>query len=390
MEISWTQHPIDPRVAKFIAAKIASSNSYSPWSSTGEIENLYDSVSGILPVGLKPEIAKEVVSHIRSVSITEEIIKRHPAARSAAHSKHIQRVYSSRGILEASRAAKVPPMGLFKEMMILAGYSGELTLKAMNNRVNPEVYFQKYDLEQMKIACENDASCPAHQASRLAISEANENTVVEFFRAAKIPFRTQEQLKDSGITAATPDILFDSPVRINGVQCIWLDNKDFTALPQGKVHDSAIKQAERNNRIYGPGAFLTRGTCVLHIGESPVFDTLDLFTRGADGLLVPTSGIQAAIKHIDTPEESFRTEIDMPKSRSKSKSNRRSNSQGKSRRSKRGGSQPSSRSRYSSRSAKATDQMSITQLQIMAKQRGIPFAGLSKQKLIERINKYIK
>jgi hypothetical protein len=74
------------------------------------------------------------------------------------------------------------------------------------------------------------------------------------------------------------------------------------------------------------------------------------------------------------------------KSQVKGKSRAKPRNKTKSKR-KSGGSQ-TPKSYHVSRSARATDKMSITELQFLAKQRGITFAGLTKNKLIERINKY--
>lgn len=43
-----------------------------------------------------------------------------------------------------------------------------------------------------------------------------------------------------------------------------------------------------------------------------------------------------------------------------------------------------------SKYAKATDDMTIIELQKMAREQGIPFGGLSKSKLLRKINKYLE
>jgi hypothetical protein len=48
-----------------------------------------------------------------------------------------------------------------------------------------------------------------------------------------------------------------------------------------------------------------------------------------------------------------------------------------------------SRGRLQHRRTRASPDMTLTDLQFMAKSKGIPFGGLTKTKLIMKINKYI-
>lgn len=57
---------------------------------------------------------------------------------------------------------------------------------------------------------------------------------------------------------------------------------------------------------------------------------------------------------------------------------------GKSRKSRKG----NPKSHKSSKSRKATSDMSLTEIQNIARTKGIPFGGLTKSRLIRRVNKY--
>jgi hypothetical protein len=48
----------------------------------------------------------------------------------------------------------------------------------------------------------------------------------------------------------------------------------------------------------------------------------------------------------------------------------------------------SHRTRERNKMSRATSNMSLTELQMMAKSRGVPFGGLSRAKLIQKINNY--
>ena len=56
---------------------------------------------------------------------------------------------------------------------------------------------------------------------------------------------------------ATPDLLFESPITINGQEVFWIDAKDYfgTSLP-GVQTKSMLKQVERYRTSFGPGALV--------------------------------------------------------------------------------------------------------------------------------------
>ncbi len=64
----------------------------------------------------------------------------------------------------------------------------------------------------------------------------------------------QHQRNNYGMAILTPDVLFETPVIINGREVNWIDFKYYMGRPEGIMYKSNVAQAEKYNHSFGPGA----------------------------------------------------------------------------------------------------------------------------------------
>jgi hypothetical protein len=94
-------------------------------------------------------------------------------------------------------------------------------------------------------------------------------------RRSRISFQTEAEQRESGSEVsmvATPDVLLDEPMIINGVLVNWIDSKTAFLIPgvscAEEIHKARI-QAEKYIRLFGPGAFFwpKSGYCEGFLGD---------------------------------------------------------------------------------------------------------------------------
>jgi len=212
-------------------------------------------------LGFSEEQAREVIAHLWGYFVTSEAIFRHPAIRPAAKSPEILGLYREHGVVIAAREANVPPLGLLRQILGDRGVPSTAISGIISGRVPAREYLSDEEILQLGEACASDASCRDNQLRSAEVAARSEELLVEYFTSRGVTFRTQEELIAQGHTTATPDILFDEAVSINGHVVKWLDNKNYTYAPGGFLAKSAAKQAARNLREWGPGGFCYRGIC---------------------------------------------------------------------------------------------------------------------------------
>lgn len=123
------------------------------------------------------------------------------------------------------------------------------------------------DREQLLAAEAIDAQTWFNQKIMADIAAENENAFVEFLRERGIALRDQaslvdEQLGKYGRAIATPDVLFVDEVVLNGKPCMWLEYKDYIGTTTPFLANSNIKQIQRYNMHFGPGAICFHRGCV--------------------------------------------------------------------------------------------------------------------------------
>lgn len=95
-----------------------------------------------------------------------------------------------------------------------------------------------------------------------------EEAVCNHLRTEGVPFQTEEDLRAfyskgdqaGGDNQATPDIVLDASIVVNGQSVRWLDAKNFFGAAgydhRSLFYKNARRQAERYKQIWGPGALV--------------------------------------------------------------------------------------------------------------------------------------
>lgn len=117
--------------------------------------------------------------------------------------------------------------------------------------------YQKYFFQPIK-----DVTKTEHQSQIL--SADFERMVEDLIRSNNIPFLTEKEIRAQKLHTMTPDILFETPVKIisDGIpyEINWLDAKNFVFM--GKFnpyfYQKLKKQADKYVDAFGPGAFVFR------------------------------------------------------------------------------------------------------------------------------------
>lgn len=214
-------------------------------------------------VGIKYQavIPIECAISIRSVVLKDRVIRGYSRMNRVVSRISIE--YNTKTILQVSKKYDFPPLNLLRGILLYRGFEPSVIYDVFTGKTSAETILKGRNLEQYKLALQNDAEASFNQAEVARIAAANELRVVEWFRGIGAVMKTQEQLveeqvKEHGRAVATPDILFMEPVYINGVRVHWLDYKDYTATEISFIFNSNVDQASRYVEKWGPGVLCYR------------------------------------------------------------------------------------------------------------------------------------
>ena len=135
----------------------------------------------------------------------------------------------------------------------------------------------KFDLEQLNFAKENDIFNKVDQTEQIKNSENFELEIRNFLIKNKIKFKTQnelakEQIKKYGKTINTPDFLILSDFYINDKKINWIDAKNFYGANTFLIKKNIQKQITKYIDEYGFGAIIFS----LNFSEKLYFDNVIL------------------------------------------------------------------------------------------------------------------
>lgn len=172
-----------------------------------------------------------------------------------------------RDVLSLAREFNLPPMGLFRAIVAarLIETVSIASKDALKRRIktilqSPEETLSERDCRELRLCEAHDiiTGVMYQQAMRVHAQEF-ENQICDIVRRTGAVFISEEEQKAGGIIhgEATPDLLFESPITINGQEVFWIDAKDYfgTSLP-GVQTKSMLKQVERYRTSFGPGALV--------------------------------------------------------------------------------------------------------------------------------------
>ena len=135
----------------------------------------------------------------------------------------------------------------------------------------------KFDLEQLNFAKENDIFNKVDQTEQIKNSENFELEIRNFLIKNKIKFKTQnelakEQIKKYGKTINTPDFLILSDFYINDKKINWIDAKNFYGANTFLIKKNIQKQITKYIDEYGFGSIIFS----LNFSEKLYFDNVIL------------------------------------------------------------------------------------------------------------------
>ena len=135
----------------------------------------------------------------------------------------------------------------------------------------------KFDLEQLNFAKENDIFNKVDQTEQIINSENFELEIRNFLIKNKIVFKTQnelakEQIKKYGKTINTPDFLILSDFYINDKKINWIDAKNFYGANTFLLKKNIQKQIQKYIDEYGFGSIIFS----LNFSEKLYFDNVIL------------------------------------------------------------------------------------------------------------------
>lgn len=132
--------------------------------------------------------------------------------------------------LALARKYDHPPMALFRALLGAQGYAKTVIKRIVKAEQPPEL--TERDIQTRKECEEADMVTCANQVERQEAAEAFEAALCEELRLIGRPFATEaevraKQVAEAGEAWATPDLLFEEPIRVSGVPVAWVDAKNF-------------------------------------------------------------------------------------------------------------------------------------------------------------------
>jgi hypothetical protein len=269
----WKSIPINLEHYQKFKAEILADPNYGPsWKSYLETR------------ALMKKIGLEDQSDAAIGSMRTTIIKTHIIKNVGKIQRNISKIASSYNsgtdILELSAKWKFPPLNVLRSIMIHNKRNESDMFKVFTRNTDAAKHLSGRDYDQYIIAAAADGESSFDSELVATIAKYNENQIMSYFISSGIPVVTEgelinKQVEEFGRAIITPDILFKSPIVINGSEIHWLDYKDYMGCPDSYLYDSNVKQAAKYNAAFGQGAIM------YHYGhvEMKIQDTLLLDAR---------------------------------------------------------------------------------------------------------------
>lgn len=275
--IDWPTAPIPRAFYDALAAEVKSSADYS--ANTEAAHNMLRDVNA----NVRTNVPLEQAISLRHVLLKAKIIGRYGvmnriiASVTRKHNKGMD-------ILELSQKYDFPPLSLLRGILLHRGMDATKVYHVFADKVDPgDVLFGR-DLQQYKAAAANDAESCFDQQVAAVVAAQNEAKFIDRLRAEGIRIRTQEDLMAEqqelyGRSVATPDVLFEDVVIINGRKITWIDYKDYAGTDVHFLHSASVKQVQRYEDRWGMGALCYGRSFVedLTVSGAMLLDTSALY-----------------------------------------------------------------------------------------------------------------
>lgn len=269
----WKSIPINLEYYQKFKDEILANLNYGPsWKSYSETR------------ALMKKIGLEDQSDAAIGSMRTTIIKTHIIKNVGKIQRNIGKIASSYNsgtdIIELSAKWKFPPLNVLRSIMIHNKRNESDMFKVFTRNTDAAKHLSGRDYDQYIMAAAADGESSFDSELVATIAKYNENQIMSYFISSGIPVVTEgelinKQVEEFGRAICTPDILFKSPIVINGVEIYWMDYKDYMGCPDSYLYESNVKQAAKYNAAFGQGAIM------YHYGhvDMKIKDTLLLDAR---------------------------------------------------------------------------------------------------------------
>jgi hypothetical protein len=161
-----------------------------------------------------------------------------------------------------ARQYDYPPVGMFRSILA-ARSTHKISAKQIKRMLqDPRQHFtDPRDIAALVYAQAND-TVNVVDCSKLAKEAAEfEEATCQYLNSLGVKFQRQEEVaaqqqEQDGIVTATPDILLDRPVFINGQKVSWIDSKNFYGSLCPFVHKKTCQQMAKYVSKWGTGAIV--------------------------------------------------------------------------------------------------------------------------------------
>jgi hypothetical protein len=254
--IKWISKPVNKHAFIQLAKWLDKHNDYAPIndSKMQALSHLLATVNGKYATN----ISMGQLFAIRNIAVKHKIIRNFSRMNTIIDEIAAQ-YCAGATILKLSQKYDFPPLNLLRGIFIYLNYDTAAVYAIFANKSGPTDVLSGRDLEQYKLAEENDAENSFDQQSIAKIALDNETMVINYLISLGINLRTQDQLtaeqtKTFGRAVLTPDVLFTDVVYVNDHRIFWLDYKDYMGTNTKFLYRSNYKQVEKYTKEWGPGA----------------------------------------------------------------------------------------------------------------------------------------
>lgn len=263
--VTWPTTPIPAAVFDDVRKWVTDCKSYSPISQ--DMLRQHRIFLEQLNATHNTQITMYQLQSLRNALMKAKVIKNYQRAQSDKTVAPAAAAYANgMPILLLARERDLPPLNLLHSIFLRTYNSRQRAAidNVFKEQIPPENVLGDRDLRQYRIAYRNDADSRFNQQLVADIAAHNELALIEYFRAAGVGLRTQEdlvaeQIKKFGRATLTPDILFADPVHVNGVRVYWLDYKNYVGTTVPFLRISNTEQAAKYAAEWGTGVLCYNG-----------------------------------------------------------------------------------------------------------------------------------
>jgi hypothetical protein len=254
-EITWTVYVIPAAFFSELSAVLAKDCNFGPITTDNkEFANIVKTIN---------KSCHSNVPLLSAIRMRESInlgrtIKSHPVIMQNIGG-FTARYNAGDSILDISKGSCLPPIAVFRKILIERGMSEQVVGKVIAG-IDVEKVLSARDRGQLTLAWHNDALWNVTSAARSKEAQRAEDLFISKFGKLGFPYETQDnlvkaQIAEYGRAVITPDILLTVPVRINKVFCHWIDFKDYVGCAVPYLLRSCKEQAAKYTAKWGQGAF---------------------------------------------------------------------------------------------------------------------------------------